>query len=73
MLELTDVHTYYGLSYILHGISLNVKRASVVALLGPNGMGKTTTVRSIIGFSLHGIRTIHFKGSRIEGLKPYKI
>lgn len=73
MLELADVHTYYGESYILHGISLNVKRASIAALLGPNGMGKTTTVRSIIGFTPPRSGIIQFKGSRIEGLPSYKI
>lgn len=73
MLELADVHTYYGESYILHGISLNVKRASIAALLGPNGMGKTTTVRSIIGFTPPRSGIIQFKGSRIEGLASYKI
>jgi branched-chain amino acid transport system ATP-binding protein len=73
MLELTNVHTYYGESYILHGISLNVKRDSIAALLGPNGMGKTTTVRSIIGFTPPRSGMIQFKGSRIEGLPSYKI
>jgi branched-chain amino acid transport system ATP-binding protein len=73
MLELTNVHTYYGESYILHGISLNVKRASIAALLGPNGMGKTTTVRSIIGFTPPRSGMVQFKGSRIEGLPSYKI
>lgn len=51
MLELVNVHTYYGEVPILHGISLEVKAGTVVALLGRNGMGKTTTVRSIIGFT----------------------
>jgi branched-chain amino acid transport system ATP-binding protein len=73
MLELTNVHTYYGESYILHGISLNVKRASIAALLGPNGMGKTTTVRSIIGFTPPRSGMIQFKGNRIESLPSYKI
>jgi branched-chain amino acid transport system ATP-binding protein len=73
MLELTNVHTYYGESYILHGISLNVKSASIAALLGPNGMGKTTTVRSIIGFTPPRSGMVQFKGSRIEGLPSYKI
>jgi branched-chain amino acid transport system ATP-binding protein len=73
MLELVDVHTYYGESYILHGISLNVERSSIAALLGPNGMGKTTTVRSIIGFTPPRSGIIQFKGNRIERLPPYKI
>jgi branched-chain amino acid transport system ATP-binding protein len=73
MLDLADVHTYYGESHILHGISLNVKRASVAALLGPNGMGKTTTVRSIIGFTPPRSGVIRFKETRIESLPPYQI
>jgi branched-chain amino acid transport system ATP-binding protein len=73
MLELIDVHTYYGESYILHGISLNVGRGSIAALLGPNGMGKTTTVRSIIGFTPPRSGIIQFKGSRVESLPSYKI
>ena len=51
MLELTDVHTYYGESFVLQGISLKVEKDTVAALLGRNGMGKTTTIRSIIGFT----------------------
>jgi len=73
MLELVDVHTYYGESYVLQGISLEVKEGSVVALLGRNGMGKTTTIRSIIGFTPPRRGVIRFKGRDITGLQPYKI
>jgi branched-chain amino acid transport system ATP-binding protein len=51
MLRLEDVHTYYGDSYILQGVSLEVPDCSVVAVLGRNGVGKTTMIRSIIGFT----------------------
>jgi branched-chain amino acid transport system ATP-binding protein len=51
MLHLEDVHTYYGDSYILQGVSLEVPDRSVVAVLGRNGVGKTTLIRSIIGFT----------------------
>ena len=51
MLVLEDIHTYYGDSYILQGVSLEVPDRSVVAVLGRNGVGKTTMIRSIIGFS----------------------
>jgi branched-chain amino acid transport system ATP-binding protein len=51
ILELEDIHTYYGESYILQGISLRVTEGQVVAVLGRNGMGKTTLIRSIIGFT----------------------
>jgi branched-chain amino acid transport system ATP-binding protein len=73
MLELIDVHTYYGESYVLQGISLEVKKDSVVALLGRNGMGKTTTIRSIIGFTPPRQGVIRFKGQDITGLQPHRI
>lgn len=50
MLQVEDIHTYYGDSYVLQGVSLAVRPGSVAALLGRNGMGKTTLIRSIIGF-----------------------
>jgi len=73
MLELENIHTYYGKSHILNGISLNVGEASVVALLGRNGMGKTTAVRSIIGFTPPRSGIIRFKGQEIQSFPPYKI
>ena len=73
MLEVVDIHTYYGESYILQGISLEVKEGSVVALLGRNGMGKTTTIRSIMGFTPPRRGVVRFKGKKISGLEPYQI
>ncbi len=73
MLELRDVHTYYGDSYVLQGISLAVKDGSVVALLGRNGMGKTTTIRTIIGFNPPRRGTISFKDRIISGLPANQI
>jgi len=73
MLKLVDVHTYYGDSHILHGISLEVGKGSAVALLGRNGMGKTTTIRSIIGFTPPRRGAIEFKGEDITGLLPHQI
>ena len=73
MLELKDVHTYYGDSYVLQGISLQVKDSSVVALLGRNGMGKTTTIRTIIGFNPPRRGTISFKDKIISGLPANQI
>lgn len=55
MLKLANVHTYYGESHILQGISLRIKMGTTVALLGRNGMGKTMVVRSIIGFTPLGL------------------
>jgi len=73
LLELTDVHAYYGESYILQGISLEVMEGSVVALLGRNGMGKTTTINSIIGLTPPRRGVVCFKGEDITGLPSYKI
>lgn len=73
MLELVDVHTYYGDSYVLQGISLEVKEGSTVALLGRNGMGKTTTIRSIIGLTPPRRGVVRFKGKDATSLEPYQI
>jgi branched-chain amino acid transport system ATP-binding protein len=51
MLEVRDIHTYYGDSHVLQGVSLRMERGQVVGILGRNGMGKTTLIRSIIGFT----------------------
>ncbi len=73
LLQLVDVNTYYGESYILHGISLEVKKGTIIALLGRNGMGKTTTIRSIIGFTPPRRGVISFKGKDIVNLASYRI
>lgn len=73
MLSVQDIHTYYGDSYALKGVSLQVKERSVVALLGRNGMGKTTTIRSIIGFTPARRGTITFRDRDITHLPPYVI
>lgn len=73
MLELADVHTFYGESHVLHGVSLEVGEGSVVALLGRNGMGKTTTICSIIGLTPPRRGTIRFRGKDITGLQPHQI
>src|ERR1041384_5803443 len=65
MLELRQIHTYYGDSHILQGISLNVDKKKVVGLLGRNGMGKTTLIRSIIGFTPPRQGQVRFKGQDI--------
>ena len=70
MLELIDVHTYYRESHILQGVSLEVKKGSVVALLGRNGMGKTTTIRSIIGLTPPKRGVVRFKGKDTTGSPP---
>jgi branched-chain amino acid transport system ATP-binding protein len=73
MLELIDIHTYYGESYVLRGVSLQISEGSVVALLGRNGMGKTTAIRSIIGFTPPRRGQIVFQGKEIKDLSPDKI
>lgn len=73
MLELIDVHAYYGESYVLQGISLKVQAGAIVAVLGRNGMGKTTTIRSIMGFTPPRRGKILFKEEDIAGLPSYKI
>jgi branched-chain amino acid transport system ATP-binding protein len=73
MLRVSDIHTYYGESYILKGISLQVKRGAVVALLGRNGMGKTTLINSIIGFNPPRRGRIFFEDEDISKLRPYAI
>ena len=73
MLKVADIHTYYGESYVLRGISLEVKEGSVVAILGRNGMGKTTLARSIMVFTPPRRGVVRFKGKEIGGLEPYQI
>jgi len=51
MLEVKDIHTYYGMSHILFGVSLTITPGEIVCLLGRNGAGKTTTLRSIMGLT----------------------
>lgn len=73
MLELLDIHTYYGESYVLRGVSLQISEGSVVALLGRNGMGKTTAIRSIIGFTPPRRGTVMYGEKDITALPPEKI
>jgi branched-chain amino acid transport system ATP-binding protein len=73
MLELADVHTYYGDSYVLQGVSLEVKDGSVVALLGRNGMGKTTTIRTVMGFTPLRRGKITFRGQDISNQPSHVI
>jgi branched-chain amino acid transport system ATP-binding protein len=73
MLEIKDIETSYGTSQVLFGMNLKVDRGEVVTLLGRNGMGKTTTIRSIMGLiPTHG-GEIFFNGAAIHGSPSYKI
>jgi branched-chain amino acid transport system ATP-binding protein len=73
MLKIVDIHTYYGDSYVLQGISLEIAKGTVVALLGRNGVGKTTLIRSIVGFTPARRGQILFNGRDITHLAAYKI
>ena len=67
------IHTYYGDSHILHGVSLSVAPGEAVALLGRNGAGKTTIIRSIVGFTPPRAGRIVFDGDAIHGWPAYRI
>ncbi len=71
MLAVQGIHTFYGLSHILFGVSLRVEPGGVVCLLGRNGAGKTTTMKSIIGLTPPKRGSIRFKGEEITGTQPY--
>jgi len=71
MLRVDEIHTYYGLSHILFGVSLNVSQGEIVGLLGRNGAGKSTTMRSIMGLTPPRRGTIFFKGEPITAEKAY--
>lgn len=73
MLEVENIHTYYGLSHILFGVSLEVPQGEIICLLGRNGAGKSTTMRSIMGLTPPLQGTIRFKGKTIAGKKPYQV
>ncbi len=73
ILELSDVHTFYGKSHTLHGVSLGIEKGEVTTLLGRNGVGKSTTLKSIMGLVPPQKGSIRFNGGEIIGLRPYKI
>ena len=73
MLSLADVHAYYGTSHVLQGVSLEVKDGEIVALLGRNGMGKTTTLKTIMGFVQPRPGLVEFNGRPIGGLRPHDV
>ena len=73
LLELEDIHTAYGLSRVLFGISLHVNEGECVCLLGRNGVGKTTTLRSVMGLTPPSAGQVRFKSRDITGWAPYRI
>ena len=73
MLELADVHTYYGSIRALRGLSLSVERGEIVTLIGANGAGKTTTLRTILGLVRPRHGTVSFNGARLDALSTDRI
>jgi branched-chain amino acid transport system ATP-binding protein len=73
LLKVDKIHTFYGKSHILQGISLEMEKGGMVALLGRNGVGKSTTLKSIIGLTPPQRGSITFRGEDIVNLRPYKI
>ncbi len=71
MLRIEEVHTYYGDSYVLQGISLQIPGGSITAMLGRNGMGKTTLIRTVIGFTFPRRGSVFFKEQDVTTLRPY--
>jgi len=72
MLEVDDVHAYYGKSHILQGVSFRVGEGEIVSLLGRNGAGRSTAVKTIMGL-VPPVGRISFRGERIDGLAPHRI
>jgi branched-chain amino acid transport system ATP-binding protein len=73
LLEVQNLNTYYVSAHVLQNISLNVNEGEVVALLGRNGMGKSTTLKSIMGLVKPKSGTVTFQGKNVTGFPPYKV
>jgi branched-chain amino acid transport system ATP-binding protein len=72
MLEVRDLHAYYGKSHILHGVHLDVRAGECVSLVGRNGVGRSTTIKAIMGM-VDAEGSVRFKGAGILGLETYRI
>jgi branched-chain amino acid transport system ATP-binding protein len=72
MLEVTDLHAYYGKSHILQGVNLNIQEGEIVALLGRNGVGRSTTCKAIMG-EVAPQGSVKFRGDEITGKKAFEI
>lgn len=72
-LEIKDIHSYYGKSHILFGVSLAVEKGQVVGLIGRNGAGKSTTLKSIIGLVTPKTGSVKLRGEEIAGLASFRI
>lgn len=72
MLKITDLHAYYGKSHVLHGVQFDVQPGEIVALLGRNGSGRSTTVKAIMGL-VDCTGSVQFKGAEIQGKKAFEV
>jgi branched-chain amino acid transport system ATP-binding protein len=73
LLQIRDLNTYYGASHVLQGITLDVAEGELVALLGRNGMGKSTTLKTVMGLVKSRSGSVSFDGREITGHAPYKV
>ena len=73
MLALDNVHTYYGKSHILHGVTIEVQPGEVVGLLGRNGVGKSTTLKTVMGLIRPAEGSVTFEGKQIGGMAPHHL
>jgi branched-chain amino acid transport system ATP-binding protein len=73
LLEVDEIHTFFGKSHVLQGVSLEMEKGEIVTLLGRNGVGKSTTLKSIVGLITPQKGSIRFKGEEVLGLRTYKI
>lgn len=73
MIEISDIHSYYGKSHVLHGVSFELKEGELVCLLGRNGVGKSTTLKSIMGMVRPSHGGIRFEGKELVGMRPHQI
>ncbi|MBP1717922.1 MAG: transporter related [Deltaproteobacteria bacterium] len=73
LLEVKELNTYYGMSHVLQGISLQVEQGEIVTLLGRNGMGKSTTLKSIMGLVKPKSGSVLFEGKNITGNPPFRV
>jgi branched-chain amino acid transport system ATP-binding protein len=72
LLRVSDLHARYGKSHVLHGVTLEVDRGEIVCLLGRNGVGKSTTLKSIMGLVRPSAGEVTFDGGSVAGLPPYR-
>ena len=73
LLEVEDLHAWYGEAHVLHGMRFAVREGEVVTLLGRNGAGKTTTLKAILGIVPRRTGSVRFRGQELVGLPPHRI